>query len=219
MGHCLLHCPEVLSLSFDICTNRIITANCASFLEVCICKEFNWILTVLATSVSSSYFRKPCSVGKRCCLSINVGMPVPVGAPFRWLWQVFIPMEEKDSSEMLLSLNCLSFNDHGLFFILNMSTSLLQGYFLPLGFLHSSVLFLFLFFILVGLELELRTVHLQNRCSTAWVTFPVHFALVILETGSCKLFCWPGFQPWSFHSSLPNSWDYRYEPLVSGSIF
>jgi hypothetical protein len=39
----------------------------------------------------------------------------------------------------------------------------------------------------VGLGFELRVSHLQCRCSTAWATPPVYFALVILEIGSCEL--------------------------------
>jgi hypothetical protein len=38
---------------------------------------------------------------------------------------------------------------------------------------------LFYFIFLVGLGFELKALSLQSRCSTAWVTPPVHFALVI----------------------------------------
>jgi hypothetical protein len=41
---------------------------------------------------------------------------------------------------------------------------------------------------LVGLEFELRTLHLQSRLSTAWATPPGHFAVDILEMGSLELF-------------------------------
>jgi hypothetical protein len=46
---------------------------------------------------------------------------------------------------------------------------------------------------LVGLEFELKSLHLQSRCSTAWATTPVHFALVILEKGVSQTIClgWP----------------------------
>jgi hypothetical protein len=44
--------------------------------------------------------------------------------------------------------------------------------------------FFFFFFFLVGLGFELRVLHLQTRCSPAWATTSVHFALVILEMGS-----------------------------------
>jgi hypothetical protein len=42
----------------------------------------------------------------------------------------------------------------------------------------------------LGLGFELRPLHLQSRHSTAWAMIPVHFALVILEIGSLKLFSW-----------------------------
>jgi hypothetical protein len=41
--------------------------------------------------------------------------------------------------------------------------------------------FLLYLLILVGLGLELRASCLQRRCSTAQVTPPVHFVLLILE--------------------------------------
>jgi hypothetical protein len=43
-------------------------------------------------------------------------------------------------------------------------------------------------FVFGGLEFELKASHLQSRRSTASSTPPVHFAVVILEMGSCKLF-------------------------------
>jgi hypothetical protein len=51
----------------------------------------------------------------------------------------------------------------------------------------------FFFFFLVGLGFELRASNLQSRRYTAWVIPSVHFALVILEMGSCELFAqgWP----------------------------
>jgi hypothetical protein len=51
-----------------------------------------------------------------------------------------------------------------------------------------SVMFYSFFFFLAGLEFELKTWLLQNSCSAASATPPVHFALVILEMGSCELF-------------------------------
>jgi hypothetical protein len=47
------------------------------------------------------------------------------------------------------------------------------------GIRHSTWLFL----LLVGLEIELRALNLQNKCSSTWDTSPVHFALVIFEMG------------------------------------
>jgi hypothetical protein len=41
------------------------------------------------------------------------------------------------------------------------------------------------------------------RCSTTWNTPPVHFALVILETESHKLFPWAGLEPLSSWSQAP----------------
>jgi hypothetical protein len=55
--------------------------------------------------------------------------------------------------------------------------------------------FLSFSFLLVGLGFELRALHLQSRCSTAWATPPVHFALVILEMGVPWTIC-PGW-PWT----------------------
>jgi hypothetical protein len=43
----------------------------------------------------------------------------------------------------------------------------------------------------------------------------VHFALVILEVGSCELFAWLGLKPQSSDVSLPSSSDYRREHLAS----
>jgi hypothetical protein len=46
------------------------------------------------------------------------------------------------------------------------------------------------FFFLMGLGFELRALYLQSRSSTPWAIPPVHFALVILEMESHKLFAW-----------------------------
>jgi hypothetical protein len=46
----------------------------------------------------------------------------------------------------------------------------------------------------VELEFELRASHLQQRYSTTYATFPVHFGLVILEMGSHKLFAKAGLE-------------------------
>jgi hypothetical protein len=65
---------------------------------------------------------------------------------------------------------------------------------------------------LMGVRFELRTLCLQSRPSTTWTTPPVHFALDVLEMGSCK--CMSGLalnrNPSNF--GLPNSYDYRCEP-------
>jgi hypothetical protein len=53
---------------------------------------------------------------------------------------------------------------------------------------------------------------LQSRHTTDRAMLPVHFALVILEIGSHKLFLWAGLKLWSFWSHTPGSWDYRCEP-------
>jgi hypothetical protein len=50
------------------------------------------------------------------------------------------------------------------------------------------------FFFLVGLEFELRALHLQTRHSTAWAIPPVYFAMVILELGVLWTIC-PGWPP------------------------
>jgi hypothetical protein len=55
----------------------------------------------------------------------------------------------------------------------------------------------FLFF--GGTGIELRTLHLQS----SWVTPPVHFAVVILEMGSCEVFAHAGLQLWSSQSQPP----------------
>jgi hypothetical protein len=44
-------------------------------------------------------------------------------------------------------------------------------------------LFFIIFFFIVGLWFELMASCLQSRCSTAWVTSSVHFALVIFRDG------------------------------------
>jgi hypothetical protein len=68
----------------------------------------------------------------------------------------------------------------------------------------------------VGLGFELRVSRLQSRRSTAWVTSPVHFALVILEMGrwggSCELFAPAGLEPWSSWSQ-PQAWANRTWPI------
>jgi hypothetical protein len=48
--------------------------------------------------------------------------------------------------------------------------------------------FFFFFFFFVRLGFELRALPLQSRCSTAWATPLVLFALVIVEMGSHELF-------------------------------
>jgi hypothetical protein len=47
---------------------------------------------------------------------------------------------------------------------------------------------LFFVVVVVVLGFELRASGLQSRHCTAWATSPVHFALVILDMESCKLF-------------------------------
>jgi hypothetical protein len=50
-------------------------------------------------------------------------------------------------------------------------------------------------YLLVELGSELRALSLQSRRSTAWVTPPVYFALIILEMGgSYELFAWASLQ-------------------------
>jgi hypothetical protein len=44
---------------------------------------------------------------------------------------------------------------------------------------------------------------LQRRCSTAWATPPVYFALVILEIGSHQLFAQADLEPRSSWSQRP----------------
>jgi hypothetical protein len=63
----------------------------------------------------------------------------------------------------------------------------------------------FFSFFLVGLWFELRASHLQYRCFTSSAISPVHFALVILEMGSCELFAQAVLEPWSSSSQLPSS--------------
>jgi hypothetical protein len=48
---------------------------------------------------------------------------------------------------------------------------------------------------LVGLGFTLRALLLESRHSTARATPPVHFAEVILEMGSHKLFAWADLEP------------------------
>jgi hypothetical protein len=69
--------------------------------------------------------------------------------------------------------------------------------FLP-GLSQLSFWSLFLSFLVLGFEL--RALHLQSRCLTAWATPPLHFALVILEVESLELFAWAGLKPWSSQS-------------------
>jgi hypothetical protein len=57
----------------------------------------------------------------------------------------------------------------------------------------------------MGLGFEFRASLLQSRLSTARATPPVHFALVILETGSCALFAQADLKPWSSDLSLPST--------------
>jgi hypothetical protein len=45
---------------------------------------------------------------------------------------------------------------------------------------------------------------LKSRCSITRATTPVHFALVILEMGSCKLFAWASLKPQSSRSQPHN---------------
>jgi hypothetical protein len=81
--------------------------------------------------------------------------------------------------------------------ILTQLTALQPDFWAPIPNLHVTIkkvpyilyhFIVFCLFFLVGLTFELKTSHLQSRCSTAWAMLPVHFALVILEMGSCKLF-------------------------------
>jgi hypothetical protein len=54
----------------------------------------------------------------------------------------------------------------------------------------------------------------QSNHSTAWDMLLVHFALVILETASWKLFDSVGLKLWSSRFQPPSSYDYRHEPPV-----
>jgi hypothetical protein len=53
------------------------------------------------------------------------------------------------------------------------------------------------FKVLMGLEFELRALHLQSKCSITGATPPVCFALVILEMGALELFAQAGLKPQS----------------------
>jgi hypothetical protein len=59
------------------------------------------------------------------------------------------------------------------------------------------------FFFPMGQGFELRASHLQSRHSTTWATLPVHFALVILEMGSWKLFAGADLETQSSWSQPP----------------
>jgi hypothetical protein len=52
-----------------------------------------------------------------------------------------------------------------------------------------------LLFLSVGLGFELRVSNLQSSCSSASATHPTHFALVILEMESLKLFAQVTLKP------------------------
>jgi hypothetical protein len=52
---------------------------------------------------------------------------------------------------------------------------------------------------------EFRALHLQSKCSTAWATPPVHFAMVILEMGSHKVFTKLAVNSYPLDLSLPSS--------------
>jgi hypothetical protein len=66
--------------------------------------------------------------------------------------------------------------------------------------------FLFVFcFLWGGLGFELRASSLQSRHCTAQAMPPVHFALFILEKGSCELFAMSGLKPQTSNLSLPSS--------------
>jgi hypothetical protein len=56
---------------------------------------------------------------------------------------------------------------------------------------------------LAGLGFELRASYLQSRYSTVWATLLVHFALVILEMDSHKLFALAGLKLRSSWSQSP----------------
>jgi hypothetical protein len=78
------------------------------------------------------------------------------------------------------------------------------------------------------MEFELRV---QSRCSTTWATPPGHFALVILEVRSYKLFTWAGLEQKSSQSQPPNlaritgvshwrlAWKFYNAPVGKGSDF
>jgi hypothetical protein len=67
---------------------------------------------------------------------------------------------------------------------------------------NSSSSFPLLFFFLMELGFELKALA-ANRRSTSWATTPVHFALVILEMGSFKLFLQSGLKSQSSWSLPP----------------
>jgi hypothetical protein len=56
--------------------------------------------------------------------------------------------------------------------------------------------FLFFFFF-VGLKIVLGAWCLESRHSTAWETSPGHFAVLILEMRSLKVFAWADLKWWS----------------------
>jgi hypothetical protein len=78
--------------------------------------------------------------------------------------QIFPPVLWVDSSLLIVS------------FVVQKHFSMIQSY-LSIFFLPS---FSFSPFLLVGLRLELRVLHLQSRCFTVYSTPLVHFALVVL---------------------------------------
>jgi hypothetical protein len=55
-------------------------------------------------------------------------------------------------------------------------------------------IYFFFFLFLVRLGFEFRTPCLQSRNATAWATPPIHFDLVILETGSQELLALAGLE-------------------------
>jgi hypothetical protein len=81
----------------------------------------------------------------------------------------------------------------------------------------SSCVILILVPFLVGLQFELRALHLQSRHSTAGARPPVHFVLVILEMGTLDYL--PGWPQISILliSASPGVQDYRCEPPAPGS--
>jgi hypothetical protein len=66
-----------------------------------------------------------------------------------------------------------------------------------------SFLFFLSFFFLVKLAFKIRTSYLQSMCSTSQIIPAVHFALVILEMESHKLFALVGLKWQSFLSQPP----------------